>query len=48
MYIYKERKNYERTFRDVKDGFPWEEIYRPILLSILFVIFTMFVSSLVF
>lgn len=44
IYIYKEKNNSERTFQDVKNGFPWKQIYSPILLFILFVIFTMFIT----
>ena len=48
MYIYKEKNNSERTFQNVKNGFPWKQNYSPILLFILFVIFIMFMYSLVF
>lgn len=48
VYIYKEENNSERTFQNVKNGSPWKQNYSPVLLFILFVIFTMFVYSLVF
>lgn len=36
MCIYTKRENSETTFQNVKNGFSWEQIYRSILLSILF------------